>query len=73
MPADGRALRLVSCCSEPGSNDRDSKTGGQSHPDAESYGLWDPGSDRRDPSTLRVEEGAVAEYRAGDVEQTVGH
>ena len=41
-PADGRALRLVSCWSESGRNARDSKPGGQGHSDAKSYGSRNP-------------------------------
>ena len=37
-PADGHALRLVSCWSESGRNTRDSKPGGQGHSDAKSTG-----------------------------------
>ena len=42
------------------------------HPDTKSYGRGS-GSRSRDLDTVRVEAGAVAEHRAGDVEQAVSH
>ena len=72
-PADGRARCLVSCDSEPGSNRPRLERPAAKAMRTPTATARRSGSGSTHPGTMRVEAGTVAEHRAGDVQQAVGH